>query len=373
MPAKQKKLRSLIAGRALQQGALPVADYMALVLGHPEDGYYMAGNPFGAAGDFTTAPEISQMFGEMIGAWLVDLWLQMGRPEKVNLVELGPGRGTLASDILRTLSVWPDFREAVTLHLVENSPKLREVQAKALKGYSVEWHDSFGDVPDGFCFVVANEFFDALPVYQFIKELDGWKERRIGYDVEKDIFYFTAAPLDLDIDSIMPEEFLQAPEGSIFEISPASMSIVEDIAKKIAAQGGSALLIDYGHASPGLGDTLQAVSRHQYADPLQNPGANDITAHVDFGTLKTVAEPWVQVSGPVTQGQFLSGVGIHVRAERLCEAAGERQKRDIMSGLDRLVSPDKMGRLFKVMAFTPKGSIITVTGFSDEVSDNRPE
>jgi NADH dehydrogenase [ubiquinone] 1 alpha subcomplex assembly factor 7 len=362
MPAKQKKLDSLIAERIRKGGPITIAEYMELALG----AYYGSKNPFGAKGDFITAPEISQMFGEMVGAWLVDLWMQMGRPEKVRLVELGPGRGTLAADIMRIIANWPDFKSAVSLHLVENSAALRAVQEKPLKQYNPEWHDSFSEVPEGICFVIANEFFDALPIHQFEKTEDGWQERRIAHDKKKDAFAYTVSPLDFDLAGMMPEAFLQAPVSSVFEISPVSLGVLEEISERVAKQGGAALIIDYGHAEPGLGDTLQAVAKHKYASPLENPGERDITAHVDFGTFKTVAERIVTVSGPVTQGKFLIELGIEARAHRLCEKADKKQRQRIITDLCRLVAPQQMGRLFKVMALTPKEAIINPTGFDEE-------
>jgi len=369
MPENQKKLHNLLAGRIRENGPISVAEYMALAV----EAYYAGRDPFGTEGDFTTAPEVSQMFGEMIGAWLVDAWLQMGRPENVKLVELGPGRGTLAADVMRTISAWPDFKSTVTLHLVETSPLLRERQAVALKEYRAGWYDSFSEVPEGICFVIANEFFDALPVHQFEKAGEEWRERCVGYDADKDAFFYTTVPLDFDITGMMPEAFLNAPSGSIFEISPTSLGILEEISARIARSGGAGLIIDYGHVEAGLGDTLQAVSKHQYSDVLQSPGEKDITAHVDFGTLATVARQHVTVSGPITQGQFLIALGIEARAQKLGENASDKQRQDIMSALCRLVAPQEMGRLFKVMALTPQEAIIVPAGFGEhghEASDD---
>lgn len=371
-PKAENALHDSLALRITQGGPITVAGYMSTVV----EEYYKTQDPFGASGDFTTAPEISQMFGEMIGAWLVDLWMQMGKPESVKLVELGPGRGTLAADIMRTISMWPDFKEAVTLHLVETSLRLRDIQAATLKGYRAGWYDSFGDVPEGITFVIANEFFDALPIHQFKKTEQGWQERCIDYDAEKDSFFFTTRPTALSLKTLMPEEFMNAPTGSFFEISPASLTVVKDVAERIRAHGGAALFIDYGHMKAGLGETLQAVSRHCYVDPLENPGVYDVTAHVDFGTLKTVAEPLVAVAGPVTQGQFLIALGIEERAERICKSATDSQREEVMAALCRLVARKDMGRLFKVMALVPRQADIVPAGFGlgsvgdDELSDH---
>jgi NADH dehydrogenase [ubiquinone] 1 alpha subcomplex assembly factor 7 len=362
MPEDPKQLHNIIAERIRSQGPVTLAEYMGLAL----DAYYGSKNPFGVTGDFITAPEISQMFGEMIGAWLADLWLQMGSPPEVRLVELGPGRGTLAADIMRTISAWPNFKAAMTLHLVETSQRLRDIQASALKNHRALWHDSFSSIPEGICFVIANEFFDALPIQQFEKIKGKWRERRVGYDSQKNSFHFVSADPDMDITGLMPEKFLSAPEGSIFEISPLSLQILEEISNRISVRGGAALIIDYGHTEPGFGDTLQAVAQHQYSDPLQNPGEKDITAHVDFGTFKTVAEQTAVVAGPVTQGQFLTALGIESRARKLCEKADEKKGLDIMADLNRLVDPREMGRLFKVMALTPKETIIEPAGFNQD-------
>ena len=359
-------LMDRIIDRIAAEGDLSFADYMDMAVSH----YYAAREPFGVEGDFTTAPEISQMFGEMIGAWFTDLWLQSGQPEKVQLIELGPGRGTLMEDILRTISTWPAFRDAVSVHLVETSPLLRQKQAETLKTCRPTWYDSFEEIPLGVSFIVANEFFDALPVYQFEKKEGHWQERRVGYNKEKQALEFTYAPADFDVAGLMPEDFLDAEEESVFEISPASLSVLEMISARIDECGGAALFIDYGHAKAGLGDTVQAVESHTYASVLENPGGRDVTAHVDFGTLRTVASQTVQVHGPVTQGSFLSRMGIMPRAEALMETANDAQHKDIERALFRLVSPSEMGKLFKVMALMPRDSTITPAGFVEKEDDN---
>jgi NADH dehydrogenase [ubiquinone] 1 alpha subcomplex assembly factor 7 len=370
MPEHQNQLRESLITRIRREGPISVADYMQAAL----DAYYKNKEPFGAGGDFTTAPEISQMFGEMVGLWLVDVWMQMGRPENVKLVELGPGRGTLAADIMRTISAWPDFKDAVTFYMVEISPQLKDLQMKVLKDHRAGWYESFSEIPEGTCFVIANEFFDALPVHQFAKKDGVWQERMVGYDGNN--FIFTHAAPKFDLKEIMPPEFLSAPEGGIFEVSPASLTIVKQVAERIERHGGAALIIDYGHTKAGLGDTLQAVSRHKFSNVLEQPGEKDLTAHVDFATLAAVAAPFAQVSGPITQGQFLIALGIEARADKLSQSANDKQKEDIMSALCRLVAPKEMGRLFKVMALTQKDAKINPGGFAsagdsdDEMSDD---
>ncbi len=355
-----------MVARIREGGPVSVAEYM----GRAAEAYYAQQHPFGTAGDFVTAPGISQMFGEMIAAWLVDVWLQMGRPPAVRLIELGPGMGTLAADILRTFNAWPAFRDAVMLHLVETSARLRERQAEALKGVNVAWHDTLDDVPDDMpCFIVANEFLDALPIHQFEKSGGVWRERLVGYNEEKQGFFFTVAPGEEEGGAVFPA----APEGSVFEMSPASIAVADAIARRVAQTGGAALLIDYGHIKPGFGDTLQALLKHAYADPLEDPGGRDITAHVDFGTLGTVAAQHARVLGPAMQGDFLNAMGIGLRAQKLCEAAAPAQRENIMSALARLTAPEQMGRLFKVMAMTAKEAIIEPAGFGaveHEISDD---
>jgi NADH dehydrogenase [ubiquinone] 1 alpha subcomplex assembly factor 7 len=342
MPKETNQLHKKIANAIRKHGPMSVAEYMSLAA----EAYYKTQNPFGAAGDFTTAPEISQMFGELIGIWFADIWMKMGQPAVVKLIELGPGRGMLAADIMRTIGGWPEFRTAVTLHLVETSPRLREIQADVLKDYQPQWYDRVQDVPEGFCLVVANEFFDALPVQQFVKTEQGLQERFVGYDEAKDAFFFSH------------------PAENIFETSPLSQTITRQISTRIADHGGAALIVDYGHAEPGLGETLQALTKHQYANALENPGEYDITAHVDFSALKKAAEGYVDVVGPTTQGEFLRGLGIAARAQVLYEKATEAQRQDIMSALKRLTAEKEMGRLFKVMALIPKEAKIEVAGFS---------
>lgn len=353
-----------LAKEIKKRGPLTVAEYMEKAVSH----YYASKDPFGENGDFITAPEISQMFGEMIGAWFVDVWLQMGQPQNVQLIELGPGRGTLMADIMRTMSAWPELKEAVTIHLVEQSPQLRQAQAQALKAYKPTWHDRIEDVPQGFSFIVANEFFDALPIHQFKKSKGEWKERGIGFDDVQNEFIFTFMDPTIDIPSIMPASFLAANEGSIFEISPASLSVFEQLCKRISDNTGAGLIVDYGHSVPGLGDTLQSIARHKYSDVLEAPGTKDITAHVDFSLLKAVGDSLVDIHGPVTQGEFLASLGIGARAEALTEQATPEQRKDIMTALHRLTSVKEMGMLFKVLGLVSNGSDIVPAGFSDDQS-----
>ena len=367
--AEDSPLVAELAARIQKSGPMTVAAFMESAASY----YYAVKSPFGTEGDFTTAPEVSQMFGEMIGAWFVDLWLQMGRPEHVQLIELGPGKGTLMADIMRTVSAWPEFKAAATIHLVETSPQLRQAQARTLNNCRPTWYDRLEEVPPGISFIVANEFFDALPIHQFKKVKGTWQERVVGYDALDAAFFFSTLPTPIDVKSVMPAEFLEAPDGCIYEVSPASLSVMETLVRRISEHGGSGLIIDYGHTVPGLGDTLQSVSRHRYSDVLDNPGSKDITAHVDFSLLKMTAGDAVRIHGPVEQGAFLSALGIQMRAENLAYAANDTQKKDIVLALQRLTSASEMGFLFKVMGITPKGSVVTPAGFGDEVPDNETE
>lgn len=346
--------RAILADRIRKGGPVSVAEYMEVAAQH----YYAGRDPFGVKGDFTTAPEISQMFGEMLGAWIIDAWMQMGKPERAMIVELGPGRGTLAADIMRTIAAWPDCAAAMSLHLVENSPLLRQSQAAALKQFNPTWYEKIDEVPEGLAFFVTNEFFDALPIRQFEKKAGRWQERCVGYDVDQDRFFFTLRPCDC---SDLPPAW----EGSVCERSPAAINVMEQIAARIDAQGGAALIIDYGYVKPGFGDTLQTVRRHKFSDVLENPGGDDITAHVDFPALKSAAEKRLRVLGPVEQGSFLTALGIMQRAESLRAKANDEQRREIDIALHRLVAPGEMGQLFKVMGLLKKDSSIHPAGFDE--------
>lgn len=332
---------------AAQGGALPLDVFMAQALGHPAFGYYMTRDPFGARGDFITAPEVSQVFGELIGAWAAHVWMQMGHPEKFNLIELGPGRGTLMEDALRATAKIPGFHSAMELYLVETSPVLMEMQKQRLSAFNPVWLADIAALTyETPCVFIANEFFDALPVKQFEKTADGWMERFVTFG---EGFEWFSVPADVSL----PDD---APEGSIFEISPAGMDIAGEIAGRVKACGGAALIIDYGFEGPAFGDTLQALKAHEFVNPLADPGEADITAHVDFTALaQTALATGCEVHGPIEQGGFLTMLGIFQRAEALKKNADEKQKNDIDAAVQRLTAPDQMGRLFKVMAFTAAG------------------
>ena len=338
-----ERLARLIA----EGGPISVADYMAHCLGDPEHGYYMTRDPLGAAGDFTTAPEVSQMFGEIVGAWLVHAWRRAGAPAPIRLVELGPGRGTLMADILRVARLDPDFLATARLHLVETSPVLRAKQAETLAKSPLRptWHGAFSEVPAGPLFLVTNEFFDALPVRQFVRAGGEWRERVVGL-VPDGGLRFGIGP------NFLPDG-PAAPEGSILEISPARNALAAEIGRRIAADGGAAIILDYGQDQNGIGDTFQAVRRHGYTDPLAAPGEADLTAHVDFAALARAAEAeGAYCHGPIAQGYFLKFLGLVERAAQLKPGKDAAAAADIDAAVERLAGPDQMGTLFKVMTIS---------------------
>ena len=335
-------------------GPMPVAQYMALCLSHPVHGYYTNRDPLGAAGDFTTAPEVSQMFGELLGIWAAAVWQLMGEPNPIQLVELGPGRGTMMRDMLRAAKVMPGLRDALSVHLVEISEVLRGRQRETLDSdVPVQWHSALDEVPDGASIVLANEFFDALPVHQMVKQKDGWHERVVGLD-ESGKLTFGLAPHPVPhFHQLIDRKVREAPLGAIYEWRPESLAL--GLARRVVRGRGAALVIDYGHLESSPGDTLQAIGSHAFADPLANPGELDLTAHVDFQALARSADSMeARVHGPVTQGDFLRRLGIEARAETLKAGATQAQAADIDTALARLTEggPAGMGALFKVMAFS---------------------
>ncbi len=344
----ESEIRRLIA----VAGPMPVAEYMRLCLTHPQYGYYLTRDPIGADGDFVTAPEISQMFGELIGLWMASVWQLMGAPENVRVIELGPGRGTLMIDALRAAKVVRGFLAAVVLHLVEISPRLRQVQQQRLEQLDlpVLWHSALDEVPGGPSIIIANEFIDALPIQQAIKRAGRWHERVVGIASGGSLAFGLARRSLPLFEATLPRELRQAPEGSIFEWR--SDAIAFELAKRVRADG-AALILDYGHTRSGLGDTLQAVGDHSFADPLHAPGQVDLTAHVDFAALAQLAESiGARVHGPIPQRDFLFNLGIHARAATLKAKASAEQAAAIDLALSRLITggPRGMGELFKSLA-----------------------
>jgi NADH dehydrogenase [ubiquinone] 1 alpha subcomplex assembly factor 7 len=350
----RKTLADHLRRRIEAQGPLSVADFMADALGHPRYGYYMTRDPLGGAGDFITAPEISQMFGELIGLWCVVQWRSMGAPAPFRLVELGPGRGSLMADILRAAGeASPEFTAALDLHLVETSPVLRAAQRKALSSarQGPAWHDRFGDVPEGPLMVIANEFFDALPVRQFERSRGDWRERLVGLD--GDGFCFVLSP-PLKSPPPLPPGLGSLRNGDVVEVSPGGTEIAAAIGRRLAATAGAALIIDYGHGRSAAGDTLQAVKGHAYFGVLETPGEADLTAHVDFAALgRAAADAGAAVFGPMGQGVFLESLGLGARAAALTRNASPGRAREIAAARARLSG--SMGELFKVMVLTAPG------------------
>jgi NADH dehydrogenase [ubiquinone] 1 alpha subcomplex assembly factor 7 len=339
-------LEAVLAEAIRREGPLSVARFIDLALNHPTCGYYRKRDPLGAHGDFVTAPELSQAFGEVIGAWLAQAWLDLGAPAPVRLVELGPGRGTLLADALRATRAVPGFHRGLRLHLVETSERLRAVQTARLTGFDPSWHDQFAQVPRGPLLLVANEFFDALPAHQLVATARGWVERCVDLDLEGRLTFRLGEPR-----AALASRLPDAAPGTVAEVSPARTGLARAIARRIARTGGVALLIDYGTWAEGpTGDTLQATRQHAPCDPLDAPGTADLTTHVDFGTLaKAAAAGGAAVYGPVPQGAFLATLGVHLRTAKLLERASADQQRALRAALFRLTDAGAMGELFKVL------------------------
>ena len=343
-------------------GPMTLNTYMAQVLTHPTLGYYTTQEPFGAAGDFITAPEVSQMFGELIGVWCAHTWAQMGSPARVYLTEAGPGRGTLMKDLLRATAKVSGFADALDVHLIEVSPRLRDIQRDVLGDTSVTWHDTLDTIPTDLPLIlVSNELLDALPIRQFERTIKGWCERLVDVDPSSGghsstggsgfRFVLTQAPSSAA--AMLPAPVRDAPLGSVAEVSPTSIALVSNLSQRLLAQGGAGLLIDYGSDTFGARDTLQAVAQHKPHPALEAPGTADLCAHVDFAMLaQAAAEQGAGVWGPVTQGAFLTELGISERAAALRRVATEAQHNDIDSALDRLVGGKAMGSLFKVLGLS---------------------
>jgi NADH dehydrogenase [ubiquinone] 1 alpha subcomplex assembly factor 7 len=341
-------LAALLVRRIAATGPITVADYMAECLLHPTHGYYTTREPFGTAGDFTTAPEISQMFGEMLGLCLAQGWLDQGAPPAVTLAELGPGRGTLMADVLRATRAVPGFRAAARVTLVEASPRLRAVQRQTLGSHPATWIDTPADLPDAPLFLLANEFFDALPIRQFVRHPEGWQERVVGLSGDTLAFGLTSpapfGPLEARLADTGP--------GEMVEVCPAAGPIMADLSARIDRHGGLALVVDYGGWG-SRGDTLQALRGHAFADPLAEPGLADLTAHVDFRALAQAAQVPHRL---VDQGSFLERLGITSRAQALAARLSGPALDAHVAAHRRLTHPSEMGSLFRVLALHAPGS-----------------
>lgn len=343
-------LTSIIRDKIAASGPISIAEYMSLALGHPEHGYYIKRDPFGTRGDFITSPEISQIFGEMIGLWCAQMWAQMGGGP-ISIAELGPGRGTLMADMLRATKSAANFHESITIHMVETSPVLANAQYMKLRDLHprIEWIDSVDELPINKTLFVANEFFDALPIKQYVMAAEGMRERRVSWSDTLGAFEFVLAEPGLSL----AKSGTAIPAGTVMEHSPASRSVMRNLAAHVKQYGGAGLIIDYGYLGEAHHDTLQALKAHLFHPVLTDPGEADITAHVDFTSLMDIARDAGNLVPPlVNQGEFLIRMGAQLRLEMLLRHANAERRSNLITGLERLVSPQAMGELFKVMAFT---------------------
>jgi len=353
MNSLEQRLITLIKAR----GPITIADYMEDALMHPHDGYYTSKNPIGTKGDFTTAPEVSQIFGELIGLWLVQAWTDLGKPEAFNLVELGPGRGVLMADILRVANLRPDFLNAAHVWLVEASGRMRHEQQRRLHDVlpPVDWADNFSDIPGGPTLIIANEFLDCLPIRQFIRTGHSWRERMVGCSETQESLIFEAGDVPPDPSIPLPQKD-NIEDGAIFEYSSIAQSLIEEITAALCERTGHALFIDYGHLQSGVGDTLQAVKNHKFWPILDDPGTADITAHVDFEYLAKIAfTGGAAAFGPVTQGVFLDRLGLTARVARLTEGKSTKERESIEAGAFRIAASSQMGEIFKTMCISSPG------------------
>ncbi|WP_433994454.1 class I SAM-dependent methyltransferase [Bradyrhizobium canariense] len=346
---------------------MPVWRYMEMCLTHPEHGYYVSRDPLGREGDFTTAPEVSQMFGELLGLWAASVWKAIGSPSVFRLIELGPGRGTMMADALRALRVLPPLYQALSIHLVEINPVLREKQKATLSNVrNLAWHKHIDEVPNGPGVILANEYFDVLPIHQMVKRETGWHERTVELDSHGKLVFGAAPEPTPRFEVLLPPLVRAAPVGAVFEWRPDAE--IMRLATRVREQNGAALIIDYGHLRSDAGDTFQAIAHHHFTDPLQNPGEADVTAHVDFQALVRAAEDLgARVHGPVPQGDFLKRLGIETRAVGLMAKATPEVSEDISGALKRLVGGGRggMGSMFKVLAIS-EPHLISLAGFADE-------
>ena len=347
LEAPNASLTDRIKRQIALDGPIGIAEYMSICLGDVHSGYYTTAQPFGRDGDFITAPEISQMFGELIGIWCVTMWRNLGKPVNFNLVEMGPGTGILMADLLRASAIDAEFSKAVHVHLVEISSSLRELQAKALSRFDVQvnWLDTVQDVGPLPTIFIGNEFLDALPFRQYVKSRSRWGERVIGLDGNE--FCYSVGPGLLD-PSLLPTGHGDQPDGTIFEISSGREAVMEFIAQHLNVNNGAALLIDYGHIESGFGDTFQSVAKHKFADPLKNQGKVDLTSHVDFSAFRKYFSRGEKFELS-TQAEFLLKLGLLDRASSLGRGKSKEEQNDIEQAVERLAGLDTMGELFKIM------------------------
>ncbi len=362
------ELEDIVKQKIRKTGPMNLADYMSLCLGHPTYGYYMTRDPFGEKGDFITAPEVSQLFGELVGAWIADSWVKIGAPEKVILLECGPGRGTLMADAMRATKNVDGFHKAVDMHLLETSPVLRDLQSKNLEQYGATWHDDLSSLPKDIpVIVVGNEFLDALPSRQLTWHETGWLENVIDLDINDTLRLHEVEADKEVIEALIP--FLIPPKiGDQVEVSLEQQCFLGELMNIVLKQSGIILFIDYGFVHNVAGDTIQAVKNHSYCGLLETPGETDITAHVNFAEISQIAmKKNMMVHGPVSQGDYLKRLGISIREGLLREDATELQRRDLDAAVKRLVGEDtknnEMGALFKVIAFSSSADVV-LAGFA---------
>jgi NADH dehydrogenase [ubiquinone] 1 alpha subcomplex assembly factor 7 len=351
----QSPLADKIARRIRAEGPLSVAAYMAMALHDPDHGYYANPRPIGADGDFVTAPEISQIFGELIGVWCAMMWERIGRPDPVILAELGPGSGVLMSDLLRAAAALPEFRRALRLHLIEASPLFRAEQQRRLESAGPAWLTRIEELPAGPLLVVANEFLDALPIRQLVRGRRHWSERMVALGPE-DRLVFADGPESPAASLLVPEARDTATPGDVYEICAPALALAASLGARLKRSPGAALFIDYGHFPNAPGPSLRALRRHQPVGVLESPGITDLSAHVDFAAFAHAARAGgAEAHGPVTQGRFLTDLGSPARLAALSARATPAQRRRLESGVERLLDPDQMGTLFKAMALVSPG------------------
>ena len=347
-------LESLIRNKINEEGSISTERFMSLILSHPIYGYYNLRDSIGVNGDFITAPELSQMFGELIGLWAVVVWEQTNINKKLSITEIGPGTGMLMSDALRAIKQVNKLEKDISINLVEISQKLKAYQKEKLFGYNTRWYQDISNLPSETNITFANEFFDALPIIQLISNKNRWFERRIAISdtPPHELIFVHGSAIK---PNTLPSNILnlKAGDGEIFEYSPARENAVLSLAKRIEKNGGAILIIDYGHSRTSIGETLQGIKNHQIHSVLEKPGTADITAHVDFDALKrAVSSTKTKFFGPITQGEFLRRIGIETRAAALLKKATNTSAIKIESSLNRLINPIGMGEIFKVVAIT---------------------
>ena len=350
-PLRQKILREIAAS-----GPMPISQYMHVCNSHPQHGYYATGQPLGKTGDFVTAPEISQMFGELIAIWAIGAWQAIGAPNPVQIVEFGPGRATLMRDFIRTIAQTSNFFQAININLIETSATLKKVQKQTLaesplRNDAIKWHETIDGLDPKATIFIANEFLDALPFRQFVKAKNRWLEVCVGIDANSQLA-FVPGTTTIDED-ILPLGHESEAEGAVFEYAPARESIISAITDHLAQNDGAALIIDYGHKNSGFGDTFQAMQAHKFVSTLENPGKSDLTSHVDFQAICDAAtKPSIHIAGIMKQGEFLLKLGLLERASVLGQGKSPDIQKQIQNDVERLAAPGQMGDLFKVLCLT---------------------